>query len=847
MPGRNSLAVDIVATTSGLNEGLAKAEAQLQTFGATVNRASDTEAARASEQAFAATAQATANTFVASRTAIQEAERRASAALKAGAKLSADATGQAVDQMTAAYIRYKNEAVSAFNTMSFHQQQMLGSFNALMDKTIAKQYEDLVARYDENVAVEEVTASLNKNTVSLTFNAQAQREAAFAAGELATGRFGRLETSLLSLSARTGLMTRVLSPLGLAIGGAAAAVGIFTAGVIGGERESAAFNRAIFSTNNAVGLTEGQFDSMASVIASGNITIGAAKDALLGLAQSGHFTSDTLEQATIAVTDFAAVTGEKSQEALSTIERLATGGTAALVKLDEQYHFLTVSQFEHIEKLRAEGDAAAATQASVEAFADAFHQRAQQMEADQGYLITGFHGLEEAASFVWDRVKSVGRDTSVEEQIARVKTQLAGLGNGYSMSRFGVDFESSSRTQLQAQLRLLEATKARQDALAKQKAEQDQLTAAAVKGVGFLDSVTKKSLTAEQQQIEHLKESLEAIYKANPNDSRIKGMFQGAKLDTSSSGYEQLVADIQKKFNEHPINLRLSGAAVGKDLYKISEQEIREANQTLNEINRATQQADQQRLVYAQKVADDKQRISEQEIAQANRTLDAIARAERKADAQRLRDHQRMVRSIEQTEDGFLRNVLTGHLTLQGALRSVEQQIAMNAIEWAAHAATEKLILTEAGAAKELAVRAAMALKTFAIDTGLAAIGAFKAMVGIPYVGPILAVAAAGAAIAEASKFKNMAHLDVGAWNVPADMPAMIHRNEMVVPATYASGLRAAMGGQGDGGGSGGETHYHNYTIHANDAASFSDMLHRNASAVGAAVGRAARNGMFRP
>ena len=30
--------------------------------------------------------------------------------------------------------------------------------------------------------------------------------------------------------------------------------------------------------------------------------------------------------------------------------------------------------------------------------------------------------------------------------------------------------------------------------------------------------------------------------------------------------------------------------------------------------------------------------------------------------------------------------------------------------------------------------------------------------------------------------------------NVPQDMPAYLHRGEMVVPATFASGLRASMG-----------------------------------------------------
>ena len=45
---------------------------------------------------------------------------------------------------------------------------------------------------------------------------------------------------------------------------------------------------------------------------------------------------------------------------------------------------------------------------------------------------------------------------------------------------------------------------------------------------------------------------------------------------------------------------------------------------------------------------------------------------------------------------------------------------------------------------------------------------------------------------------------DVGTWSVPADMPAMVHRNEMIIPATFAQSVRSGEAVIGSGGGSGG-------------------------------------------
>ncbi|HZR02413.1 MAG TPA: hypothetical protein VFA81_04470, partial [Burkholderiales bacterium] len=58
---------------------------------------------------------------------------------------------------------------------------------------------------------------------------------------------------------------------------------------------------------------------------------------------------------------------------------------------------------------------------------------------------------------------------------------------------------------------------------------------------------------------------------------------------------------------------------------------------------------------------------------------------------------------------------------------------------------------------------------------------------------------AAGAAFAAVAAYEGLASLDVGAWNVPHDMVAQIHKGESVVPTTFAEGMRQNGGFTGAG------------------------------------------------
>ena len=137
--------------------------------------------------------------------------------------------------------------------------------------------------------------------------------------------------------------------------------------------------------------------------------------------------------------------------------------------------------------------------------------------------------------------------------------------------------------------------------------------------------------------------------------------------------------------------------------------------------------------------------------------------------------------------------------------------------ETAIHATAEgaKTGATVAGAATRTATEAAAstAAKGFSISTALtdiganavrAATGAYAALAGIPVIGPVLAPAAAAAALYGVYSIgRKMFSAEDGFGSVPYDGAVTeLHKEEMVLPAKYANPLRDGLAnGNGFGGG----------------------------------------------
>lgn len=138
---------------------------------------------------------------------------------------------------------------------------------------------------------------------------------------------------------------------------------------------------------------------------------------------------------------------------------------------------------------------------------------------------------------------------------------------------------------------------------------------------------------------------------------------------------------------------------------------------------------------------------------------------------------------------------------------------------------TTKTMATSTGALARLAIKAGEAIKSIMMYAWEAMAGAFKAMVSIPYIGPVLAVAAGASALALVGGLAGKIKSARGGYDIPAGVNPVtqLHEEEMVLPKQHANTIRAlgknltSDGGIGGSGGSSSQT-FNNFTIQAWDS-----------------------------
>lgn len=137
----------------------------------------------------------------------------------------------------------------------------------------------------------------------------------------------------------------------------------------------------------------------------------------------------------------------------------------------------------------------------------------------------------------------------------------------------------------------------------------------------------------------------------------------------------------------------------------------------------------------------------------------------------------------------------------------------------------------------------AEATSTITTDAATAAAGAFSATAAIPYIGPELAPAAAASAEASVLSFMGQIASAAGGWaQIPKDQMALVHRNEMVLPANLAEGIRSRLSGGSDAGG--GDTHHYHMGA-SMDSKSFGKWInsHANRNELAKAMRRSLNSG----
>ncbi len=862
MPGFDEeIRVAIIANADGVQAGTAEATATLNAF------SSELQAAAAK----AASAYAASNdAFVAAQTRAAQLLADGQAASTAQIIAAYDALNVARDANLANAMAYytalsavQKEALAVDDFSAASQAQAMASQVAAERISSDAAYENTAAQLENAGALEASAAAADADTAAQVVNTAAKVGntgatigLTEAVAGLARGNAGMAAYGLARMSASTGLLSAIMSPLGLTIIGVTAALGGLGAAAIVGSVHSQELEGALLATGDAAGLTQDQLQQMASTLAGGETTIGDARQAILDLARSGEVSGTAFQDAAQAVVDFAALTGQSTDQAAKYVETLAHATTQQLIKANEQYHFLSLAQFTNIENLRKEGKATEATDAIVQAFYSHMHSGAEQAVKDEGYLARGWDAVKRAVSGALNAVESWGAKGTYAEQIAKLQATLA--QGGVATDSGFIPYSKAYIAQIDAEISALKRKEAQEQATAKASSAANAATDNAIEakyGTG-----AKKSHAEHTVSMHIPRESTSYASRILAEDGRI---LDGLKRD----------ADERARIASQVNSIEESAARRhAQAMLQIHIEQLR-TEEAQGKITHAQELADEQKLYadeYAAQLAEYQKELALEkdkpvEVARINAEIEALqdqhaqkmAAAAEKAAQQQAAAFQKMVQPITSAFTTSINGIIQGTQTMQMAVSRMLDSILLkyidvaikSAVQWLASEA-QKTMATMTGTATRTAVVTAahaeekasaslLNMATIRADAAKAAAGAYSAVVGIPYVGPVLAPIAAATAFAAVGAYEAMASFDTGAWSIPHDMPAMVHQGEMILPPPQSAELRDMLSGRSHGTGSV-EHHYH---IHANDAASFHDMLQRNPEALAAGMQRVMRIG----
>lgn len=252
-------------------------------------------------------------------------------------------------------------------------------------------------------------------------HAGVSRELLVLAHEMSQGNYSRFSGSMLVLAERANLMEFAMSGAGaaaLALGGAVVgAMALIAKGAIDEDR----FNRSLIETSNYAGLTADSLSAMAKSVAqvTGG-TLGNARTALEGLAATGRFGPDVIDQAAQAVVQLERVTGQHSDEIVKDFARMGDGVAKWAEEHNRQYHFLTADQYGYIKALED-------SQHSEQAQLAVLEQLTKQFGSVNDKLSEGaknWQAVKQAASEFFDSVQGVGRTETIGDQIDEIDRRL---------------------------------------------------------------------------------------------------------------------------------------------------------------------------------------------------------------------------------------------------------------------------------------------------------------------------------------------------------------------------------------------------------------------------------------
>lgn len=231
-----------------------------------------------------------------------------------------------------------------------------------------------------------------------------------------------------------GYVAGLINPFTLA----ATVVGVLGLAYYKGSQEQEEFYKSLVLTGNQVGKTSGQLaDIAARAGIAADSTTGKAASTLNQLVSSGKVAGDSLERVTTAIVKTSDATGIATDKLVGDFNDIAADPVAAITKLNDQYHFLTLATYNQIKALQDEGNQQEAARVASESYSASLIQRSSDIKENLGLLESAWAALGRGAKSAWDAMFDVGREKSLEQLLADAQKRVKNSTAGYERDIWG--------------------------------------------------------------------------------------------------------------------------------------------------------------------------------------------------------------------------------------------------------------------------------------------------------------------------------------------------------------------------------------------------------------------------
>lgn len=431
---------------------------------------------------------------------------------------------------------------------------------------------------------------------------------------------------------------------------AAAAVGFLGLAYYKGTQEQDEFYKSLVLTGNLVGKTSGQLaDIAASAGIAADSTTGKAASTLNQLVSSGKVAGDSLERVTIAIVKISDATGIATEKLASDFNDLAADPVAAITKLNDQYHFLTLATYNQIKALQDEGNQQDAARVATDAYANAMQQRANDIHQNLGLLESAWDSLGKTAKGAWDAMLNIGREQTLTDKLATLNENIAEAQKGQKDGGFWNSFSArfTNLPEMIKQRDLLESVANLQGDVTKGQAKAKEAEQQRIKTQQEADRVNQQYLSnadkrnkAIKQQSEFLKAGAITAEQYAKNVSRINEMYKDPKAPKQKAYTEDAATRLLDQINQQTTALqsqldasdKLNSATQARVKFEQQITDLKSKTQLTADQKSILSRSDEILLAYKQqealqnsvKTLDDYRKMQEQVKTKDERTNDLL-------------------------------------------------------------------------------------------------------------------------------------------------------------------------------------------------------------------------------